>query len=92
MFQKNKLPKIYCKISIHDESIDVSFFGLLGFKTVNNFPEIDEEVKQIGINKYQVDLYGLDSIYHFLANDNFIPVSETFFYREAEKKDQLQTD
>ncbi|MFA4890480.1 MAG: hypothetical protein WC587_02515 [Candidatus Paceibacterota bacterium] len=90
MFTKKNYPKIYCKITTHNESntASVDFYGLLAFKTVNKFLEIKKEKGHKSASGY-IDLSNMDFVYHFLANENFIPVSEKFFYREMERRDQL---
>lgn len=92
MFSKKiptNLPKIYCKISIHSEydSWIVDFYWLLAYNTLNKFWEKFwwKWLKKFNDAKY-IDL---DDIYHFLANENFIPISDTFFYRDMETKDQM---
>jgi len=64
----------------------VDFYGFLAYNTVNKFSEKFEWkwLKNFNDGEY-IDL---DDIYHFLANENFIPISETFFYRDMEEKDQ----
>lgn len=96
MFDKKKLPKIYCKITVHKD-IDIAFvdfYWTLAFKTVNKFWNILQEKRKLNevqeINsRSHIDL---DTIYHFLANENFTPITETFFYRDMEKRDQLWED
>lgn len=91
MFSKkipNNLPKIYCKIIIHGEynSWLVDFYGFLAYNSINKF---SEKFKWKWLNKFnKCEYIDLDDIYHYLANENFIPISETFFYRDMETKDQ----
>lgn len=82
------LPKVYCEITIDsDKGGLVEFYWLLAYNTLNNFSENFEWKWLKTYNN--ADYIELDDIYHFLANDNFIPISETFFYRNMETKDQL---
>jgi hypothetical protein len=83
------LPKVYCKITIHkdDGGWLVDFYWLLAYNTLNKFSE-KFEWKWLRIFN-NADYIDLDDIYHYLANENFIPISETFFYRDMEVKDQL---
>lgn len=88
----DNLPKIYCKITIHKDydSWLIDFYWLLAYNTLNKFSEKFnwKWLKNYNDNEYIV----LDDIYHYLANDNFVPISETFFYRNMETKDQLWND
>ena len=92
MFSKkipNKLPKIYCRITFHKKYNDswvVDFYGLLAYNTLNKFSEKFKWKWLKGFN--EGEFIDLDDIYHFLANENFIPISEMFFYRDMETKDQ----
>lgn len=96
MFIKQNLPKIYCKIKFcnKNELIKVDFYWLLALKTINSFLKI---INENWYNKtewwvsWYIDASNLDILYHFLANDNFIPISENFFYRDMEKKDQISS-
>ena len=90
MFTKKELeasPKIYCQITVNSKTNipNVNFYGLFAFKSVNKFLARVEKRNVEGKNSY----LNLDEIYHFLANENFTPVSDTFFYRDMEKRDQL---
>lgn len=93
MFSKKtptNLPKVYCKITIHSDydSWIVDFYGSssYNYNIIGKFSERFEWKWLKKINDWEY--ISLDDIYHFLADENFIPISETFFYRDMELKDQ----
>ena len=61
----------------------------MAYKTLNKFLEVKEWKGVWGFNNHEY--IALDEIYYFLANENFLPVSENFFYRDATKNDQLSS-
>jgi hypothetical protein len=82
--------KIYCRITIVNDSVFINFSGtgaLVTLKKLREHCSLNyKNYNAIG-NNGEVSLINLDDIYTFLADNKFIPVTETFFYKNADKDD-----